>query len=162
MSADVLILDLGSSITGNCQIHNYTGKILVETYSHGVMLPLQNDISNTERTAGRPVFSEMSLRKMSDVSTTELYKTCTHGKYVELAKLHVGRVEDGNFMEIFRYEMTNAMISSISTSGGGGMPADSFTINFTKLSCEYTQQQSNSTKKGTSTWNWSLEEMRST
>jgi type VI secretion system secreted protein Hcp len=158
--SDVLILDLGSTIKGNCQITGYTDKIIVLNYSHSLSLPMQGDIANTERTAGRPIFSEMSLQKMSDLATTEMYKACSQGTKIGNAKLYVGRVENGKFMNFFTYEMTNAMISSISTSGGGGIPTDSFSINFTKLKCDYTQQQSDSTAKGTGTWNWSLEEMK--
>ena len=160
--SDVLILDLGTTIEGNCQITGYAEKIVVHSYSHSVSLPMQGDVANTERTAGRPMFSEMSMQKMSDLSTTEMYKACSQGSKIGTAKLYVGRVENGKFMNFFTYEMTNAMISSISTSGGGGIPSDSFSINFTAIKCDYTQQQSDSTAKGTGTWNWSLEQMKAT
>jgi len=159
--SDVMILDLGTTIKGNCQITGHADKIVILSYSHSVSLPMQGDVANTERTAGRPMFSEMSMSKMSDLSTTELYKACTQGTKIGTGKLYVGRVENGVFMNLLTYEMTNAMISSISTSGGG-MPSDSFSINFTALKCDFTQQQSDSTKKGTGTWNWSLENMKAT
>ena len=158
--SDVLILDLGSTIKGNCQITGYADKIIVLSYSHSVSIPMQGDVANTERTAGRPVFSEMSLQKMSDLATTEMYKACSQGSKLGTAKLYVGRVENGKFMNFLTYEMSNAMISNIGTTGGSGIPADSFSINFTALKCDYTQQQSDSTAKGTGTWNWSLEEMK--
>jgi type VI secretion system secreted protein Hcp len=159
--SDVLILDLGSTIKGNCQIIGYVDKIIVLSYSHSASIPMQMDMGNTERTAGRPMFSELSFSKMSDLSTTELYKACTQGTKIGPATLHVGRVENGKFMSFFKYVMDNAMISNISTSGGGGIPQDSFTINFTKIKCDFTQQKSDSTAKGTGTWNWNLETMKS-
>jgi type VI secretion system secreted protein Hcp len=158
--SDVLILDLGTVIKGNCMINGYADKIIVNSFSHGVHLPLQTDASNTERTSGRPGFTEISFSKMSDLSTTEMYKACTQGTKIGDAKLMVGRVENGKYMSFFIYTFTNAMISQISTSGGGGIPSDSFTINFTKIKCDYTQQQSDSTAKGTGTWNWNLETMK--
>ncbi|ELX12950.1 virulence factor secretion apparatus protein [Janthinobacterium sp. HH01] len=158
--SDVLILDLGTTIVGNCMVTGYAAKIIVLSYSHSASMPLQMDASNTERTSGRPVFSELSFSKMSDLSTTEMYKACTQGTKIGLAKLHVGRVENGKYMNFFTYEMTNAMISNISTSGGGGIPSDSFSLNFTKIKCDYTQQQADSTAKGTGTWNWNLETMK--
>ncbi len=158
--SDVLILDLGTTIKGNCQITGYIDKIIVLSYSHSASIPLQMDSSNTERTSGRPVFSEISFSKMSDLSTTEMYKACTQGSKIGTATLHVGRVENGKYMSFFKYEMTNAMISNISTSGGGGIPSDSFSISFTKIKCDYTQQQSDSSAKGTGTWNWNLETMK--
>lgn len=158
--SDVLILDLGTTIVGNCQVNGYVGKVIVLSYSHSASIPLQMDSANTERTAGRPIFSELQFSKMSDLSTTELYKACTQGTKIGTATLHVGRVENGKYMSFFKYEMSNAMISSISTSGGGGIPSDSFSIAFTKIKCDYTQQQSDSTAKGTGTWNWNLETMK--
>ena len=158
--SDVLILDLGASIKGNCQLTGYVGKVIVNSFSHGASIPLQMDSANTERTSGRPSFSELSFSKMSDLATTEMYKACTQGSKIGTATLFVGRVENGVYMGFFKYEMTNAMISSISTSGGGGIPSDSFSLAFTKIKCDFTQQQSDSSAKGTGTWNWNLETMK--
>lgn len=158
--SDVLILDLGAVIKGNCQITGYVDKVIVLSYSHGVTLPHQPDAANTERTAGRPAFTAMSFSKMSDLSTTEMYKACTQGTKIGTAKLHVGRVENGNYMAFLTYEFTNAMIASISTSGGGGVPSDSFTLNFTKIKVDYTKQKADSTNAGTATWNWNLETVK--
>jgi type VI secretion system secreted protein Hcp len=158
--SDVLILDLGASIKGNCAVDGYADKIIVLSYSHSASIPLQMDSANTERTSGRPTFSEIQFSKMSDLATTEMYKACTQGTKIGTATLHVGRVENGKYMSFFKYEMTNAMISNISTSGGGGIPSDSFSISFTKIKCDFTQQKSDSTAKGTGTWNWNLETMK--
>jgi type VI secretion system secreted protein Hcp len=161
--SDVLVLDMGAVIKGNCTIDEPTlkDKVIVLSYSHGVSLPHAGDRANAERTAGRPSFSEISFTKMCDLSTTEMYKACTQGTKIGNAILHVGRVENGKYMPFFKYEMTNAMITSINTSGGGGLPSDSFTIGFTALKCDYTKQKSDSTQAGTGTWNWNLETMKS-
>jgi type VI secretion system secreted protein Hcp len=159
--SDILILDMGAVIKGNCTIEGYKDKVIVLSYSHGVTLPHQPDASNTERTAGRPAFTAISFSKMSDLSTTEMYKACTQGTKIGTVTLHVGRVENGKYMNFMKYEFTNAMIASISTSGGGGVPSDSFTINFTKIKADFTQQAATSDAKGTGTWNWNLETVKS-
>jgi type VI secretion system secreted protein Hcp len=158
--SDVLILDLGDTIKGNCTITGYTDKIIVNSFSHSAYLPMSSDAGNTERTLGRPVLSEMSFSKSSDLSTTELFKSCTQGSKIGPAKLNIGRVENGVYMNFMTYTMTNAMISQMSCSGGGGIPNDSFSINFTKIEASFTQQQTDSTSKGTGTWNWNLETMK--
>jgi len=157
--SDVLILDLGTTIKGNCTIAGYVDKIIVSSFSHNAHLPMGNDASNTERTMGRPVLSEMSLSKPSDLATTEMFKACTQGSKIGQAKLNIGRVENGVYMNFMTYEMENAMISQISCSGGGGVPNDSFSINFTKIKADFTQQKTDSSAKGTGTWNWNLETM---
>ncbi len=158
--SDVIILEY-PSITGNCQITGHTGQIIILSYSHSAALPMQGDIANAERTAGRPILSEISLQKMSDQSTTELYKHCTQGKKAVEAKLYVGRVEEGNLKKFFTYTLKNAMISSISTSGGGGLPSDSFTVSFSSLQCDFLGQKTDSSDGGQKTWNWDLAEMKS-
>ncbi|WP_085316753.1 Hcp family type VI secretion system effector [Derxia lacustris] len=153
---DVIILEI-KDVKGNCQIDKYQGQIIIQSFSQGVMLPLQMDTSNTERTAGRPVFQEMSFSKMSDMSTPVLYAACVQGKKLGDAKIHIGRNENGVFMSVIEYVLTSAMVSNISTTGGGGIPVDSFSLNFTKITMDFTQQKSDSTKKGTANFGWDLE-----
>jgi type VI secretion system secreted protein Hcp len=158
--SDVLILDLGKAIAGNCTIKGYEAKIIVSSFSHNAYLPMGSDAGNTERTMGRPVLSEMSFSKSSDLSTTELFKACTQGTKIGPATLNIGRVENGAYMNFMTYVMDNAMISQMSSSGGGGVPNDSFAINFTKIKADFTQQKTDSSAKGTGTWNWNLETMK--
>ncbi len=158
--SDVLILDLGKTIKGNCSITDYTDKILVNSFSHNAYLPIGSDSANTERTLGRPVLSEMSFSKSSDLATTDLFRACTQGTKIGAATLHIGRVENGKYMNFMTYVMDNAMISQMSCSGGGGIPSDSFSINFTKIKADFSQQKTDSTEKGTGTWNWNLETMK--
>jgi type VI secretion system secreted protein Hcp len=153
---DVIILDI-PGINGNCTITSYTNKIVLNSFSHGVALPMSMDPGNSERTAGRPQFSEMTFSKMTDQSTPALFAACSGGTKLGDAKLHIGRNEGGNFMPLMTYTLTNAMISGISTSGGGGIPSDSFAINYTKIKSEFTQQNPDSTKKGVAPFGWDLE-----
>lgn len=158
--ADVLILDLGGDYKGNCTIDGYADKIIVSSFSHSAYLPMGSDSANTERTLGRPVLSEMSFSKSSDLSTTELFKACTQGSKIGPATLNIGRVENGKYMNFMTYTMQNAMISQMSCGGGGGIPNDSFSINFSKIEAVFAQQNADSTKKGTGTWNWNLGTMK--
>lgn len=152
---DIIILEI-KDVKGNCEIKGYAGQIILQSFSHGVSLPLQMDHSNTERTSGRPIFSEINFSKMSDMSTPVLYAACTAGKKLGDAKIHIGRNENGVFMSVIEYVLRDAMVSSISTSGGGGIPMDSFSLNFTKITQDFTQQKPDSTKKGTANFGWDL------
>lgn len=160
--SDVFILDLGDTIKGNCAITGYANKIIVNSFTHSAFIPMAGDAANTERTAGRPVLSEMAFVKFSDLATTEMFKACTRGTKIGPATLHIGRVENGEYMNFMTYVMDNAMISQITSGGGGGngIPADAFSINFTKIKADFTQQKTDSTAKGTGTWNWNLETMK--
>jgi type VI secretion system secreted protein Hcp len=63
-------------------------------------------------------------------------------------------------MNFMTYVMDNAMVSQMSCSGVGGIPNDSFSINFTKIKADFSQQKTDSTEKGKGTWNWNLETMK--
>ena len=153
--ADVLLLEI-TGITGNSDLKSHTDQIILLSYSHGVSLPMQHDRANKERTAGRPVFSEMSFSKMTSLATPLLYAACAAGKKLGEAKIHYGRNEDGKFMSVMEMVLGDAMISSINTSGGGGIPSDSFSINYTWITTAFTQQNKDSTKKGDAPFGWDL------
>jgi type VI secretion system secreted protein Hcp len=154
---DVIIIDI-PTIKGNSTYKGYTDKIILNSFSHGVALPMSGDPANTERTMGRPQFSEMTFSKMTDQSTPQLYAACAKGAKLGLATVNIGRNEGGDFMSLLKYELENAMVSGISTSGGGGSPQDSFSLNFTGIKTYFTQQASDSTKKGTADFGWDLKQ----
>ncbi len=153
---DVIILEI-KDMKGNCHIDGHKDQIEVHSFGHSVALPLSMDVSNTERTTGKPMFSEMNFSKTMDQATPALYAACTEGKKLGDAIIHIGRNENGKYMSLMKYVLSNAMVSNINTSGGGGQPSDSFSLNFTKITSEYTQQNPDSTKKGTATFGWDLE-----
>jgi type VI secretion system secreted protein Hcp len=152
---DVIIIDI-TGIKGNSTFKDFKDKVILNSFSHGVALPMSGDPANTERTMGRPQFSEMSFSKMTDQSTPLLYAACAKGAKLGTATVSIGRTESGAFMELLKYELENAMVSGISTSGGGGSPSDSFSLNFTQIKTYFTQQNSDSTKKGTADFGWDL------
>ena len=152
---DTIILEI-ASIKGNCGIEGFIGQIIVQSFNHSASIPMQMDRANIERTAGRPSFSELSFSKSSDISTPALYSACVSGTKLGDAKIHIGRTEGKVFMSLIEYVLSNAMVSSVSTSGGGGQPSDSFSLNYTKITQVYTQQKEDSTTKGSAGFGWDL------
>lgn len=154
---DVIILDLGTTIKGNCTHKGFVDKIECYSFSESVSIPMNTLQTSTERTIGRAVVSEMQMTKMTDLATPDMFQYCAKGQKIgDTATISIGRIENGAFMLTLKYVLTNPMISHISTSGGGGSPSDSFSLNFTKISIEYTQQNPDSTKKGTTSGVWNL------
>ncbi|CAG4890062.1 Hcp family type VI secretion system effector [Paraburkholderia saeva] len=151
---DTIILDI-KDVKGNSTIKGYEDKIILTSFALGITLSIGVDSANTERTMGRPNFSEFSFSKYSDQSTTALYSACAQGTKLGDATLLIGRNENGEFMLQMKYVMKNAMISMINSSGGGEMQ-DAFSIHFTGVTAEYTQQNVDSSKKGTTSFGWDL------
>lgn len=153
--ADIILLEI-KDIKGNSEVSDFADKITITSFSHSLSLPMQPDRTNRERTAGKPVFSDINLSKMTDMATPALYNACASGKKLGEAKIHIGRNMDGKYMPVLTYTLGDAMISTISTSGGGGIPSDSLTINFTSIKTTFTQQNKDATKKGEAPFGWDL------
>jgi type VI secretion system secreted protein Hcp len=151
---DTILLQLGT-IQGNSTITGFANQIILHSFSHGVSLPIGMDTANTERTMGRPNFNEFSISKATDQSTPAMYAACAAGTKIGTATISIGRNEGGVFMLQMKYVLTNAMVSSISTSGGGEM-MDSVSLHFSGITSEYTQQNVDSTKKGNAPFGWDL------
>ncbi|QGZ64856.1 Hcp family type VI secretion system effector [Paraburkholderia acidisoli] len=151
---DIVLLQI-KDIKGNSTLEGATDQIVLDSFSFGLQLPMNHDVTNTERTLGRPTFNEFSFSKSTDLATPGLYSACAAGTKLGDATISVGRNENGTFMSLFKYVLSNAMISSVNT-GGGGSSHDSFTINYTQVTCVYTQQNTDSTKKGNAPFGWDL------
>ncbi|CAM2197051.1 type VI secretion system tube protein Hcp [Paraburkholderia sp. A1RI_3L] len=142
-------------IKGNSTLEGATDHIVLYSYSLGVAMPMNHDVGRTERTLGRPNFQDFVVTKASDQSTPALYGACAGGTKLGDAKISIGRNEGSKFMPLLEYTLSDAMISSINTSGGGES-TDSVTISFSKITTVYTQQNVDSTKKGTASFGWDL------
>ena len=152
---DTIILQI-ADIKGNCDIKGFEEQIIVQSFNHSASIPMQMDRANTERTSGRPSFSEINFSKECDIATPALYAACVSGTKLGDAKIHIGRTEGKVFMSLIEYVLSNAMVSSVSTSGGGGQPNDSFSLNYTKITQVYTQQKEDSNVKGSAGFGWDL------
>ena len=145
------------SIKGNCTDAGYTDQIMVDSYQHGLSLSLTSHGKNSDRTSGGPNFSEMSFSKVMDSSTPLLYAACAGARPLKTAVVTVTRDENDKPMTTVVYNLGEAMISSISTSGStGSIPHESFSIHFTSITSQVTQQNTDSTKKGVSPFGWDL------
>lgn len=155
---DVLILDLSSaSINGECQLADYNNMIELLSFSHGVAQQITGDQSNTKRTSGKPNHQDFTVTKYHDLSSCQLINYCNQAKNIPTAKIVVGQNDNGKVTKILIYELTNALISSVSVGGGGGgKPQETVTFNYTKISWTYAAQKSDVTDAGNVSAEWNL------
>ncbi len=153
---DVLILDL-PEVEGTTQLAGYEGKIELLSYSHGVAMGVTGDVSNTERTTGKPMHQDFGLSKYLDQTTPTLNQACCEGKTYPTATIVVGRNDAGEVIPLITYTLTNAIISSISVGGGGGgKPVESLTLNYGAITWEFATQKEEGGKEGTVEGKWDL------
>jgi type VI secretion system secreted protein Hcp len=157
---DSIILDLGADIKGECTLEGYTDKIELMSYSHNVSMQVTNDISNSERTSGKPFIGEFTVTKFVDVSTPTLNEYCCSGKAIATATVIVGRnagESEGKIMPFITYTLSNVILSNVSVSGGsGGKPVETLSLNFTKIKWELTAQKDDGAKEGTAATTWDI------
>ncbi|OLS60864.1 Hcp family type VI secretion system effector [Pseudomonas putida] len=157
---DAIILDLGDDIKGDSLIEGYKDKIEIMSYSHNVAMQVTNDVSNTERTSGKPFVGEFTLTKFIDTSTPNLNLYCVSGKPITQAKITIGRnaaESSGQIMPFIVYTLDNVVLSNVSVSGGsGGKPVETISLNFTKIKWELTTQKDDGTKEGVAGTSWDM------
>ena len=86
-----------------------------------------------------------------------LNQGCCEGTAYPQVDIIIGRNDGGAVVELMRYTMKNALISSISIGGGGGdKPVETVTLNYNQITWKYTAQKPEVGKEGNVDGKWSL------
>lgn len=153
---DVIILEL-PEVEGTTQITGYEGKIELLGYSHSVSMNVTGDVSNTERTTGKPMHQDFAVSKYIDQATPTLNQACCEGKTYDTITVTVGRNDAGAIIPLITYTLTNAIISSISVSGGaGGKPVESLSLNYGAITWDFATQKEEGGPEGTVEGKWDV------
>src|SRR5215471_12736416 len=131
---DVLLMKLDPAIPGTSTMDQFAQKIELLSFSHGVAMQITGDVSNTERTSGKPNHQDFTVTKYLDKSSPVLNQNCCEGKCFALVKIIVGRNDSGNIVKLIEYQLKNCVISSISIGGGSGdKPVETVTFNYNHI-----------------------------
>ena len=153
---DVIIMDM-PGVEGECQLKDFVGKIECLSYSHAVAMQMTSDVSNKERTSGKPNVQDFTISKYMDKSSPVLNQSCCEGKKIGDCIVTVGRNESGLVMPLIVYKLKDVLVSSVSAaSSGGDKPSETVTLNFTAIQWDYTAQKADSSKEGTSGGKWDM------
>lgn len=153
---DVILLDL-PDVEGTSQLAGYEKKIELLSYSHGVAAQVTGDVSNTERTSGRPMHQDFNVSKYIDRTTPTLNQNCCEGKAFATATITVGRNDAGVVIPLIVYTLTNVVISSVSVGGGGGdKPVENLSLNYASITWDFSTQKEEGGKEGTIQGKWDL------
>ena len=89
---------------------------------------------STSREHSEPNLSEVTVTKLSDVSTPKLFLDAVAGKLDSKVTIKFTTTTKGKVETFLTYEMENTGLSHYSLSSGGDMPMESLSLNFTKIS----------------------------
>ncbi|HEY4185933.1 MAG TPA: type VI secretion system tube protein Hcp [Polyangia bacterium] len=92
--------------------------------------------------SGKVNVQDLTFMKNIDTTTTNLIKMCCSGNHFKHALLTVRKAGGKAAVEYLKIKMQDLIISNISTGGSGGsdLITESVTLNFAKVSVDYTPQ----------------------
>lgn len=113
-------------------------------------------ISSSGHTAGRAELSEISFKKLADLSSPLLQQTCAAGKTISRAKFEFMRADgNGEPIKYYSVELENVMVSSVNpSSGDGGVLTERVSLAFSKIKWSYTQQKIAGGASGNTSGGW--------
>lgn len=118
----------------------HKGEIEILSYSAGVSMPVSTRSTSGSATVEKASLSDLSLTKLTDASSAALFKSSCQGSHIKEAILSVNRADGkGGKVEYLKYTLGDVVISSYQVSGsdGGGVPVESFALNFANIKIEY-------------------------
>jgi type VI secretion system secreted protein Hcp len=91
---------------------------------------------------GKANVQDLSFTKYIDASSHNLIKSAANGKHIDKVNLVVRKAGGDKKVDYVKIEMTQVLISSVSTGGSGGEDriTENVSLNFAKIKFEYTLQ----------------------
>jgi type VI secretion system secreted protein Hcp len=130
-----------SGVKGSSTLDGHEDEIECLSWSFNVAQPTGSSKSGSERTAANPMFSDITVTKESDISSTELFRLCATGKEIDKIVLTINRKADEANKPLIRVEMEKVILSNYSIScGSNSRPVESVSLNFVKIKMEYHHQ----------------------
>jgi type VI secretion system secreted protein Hcp len=107
-------------------------------------------------TTERASLSDLTFRKLADVSSPILQQTCATGKTIPKARLEFMRADgDGRPICYFTVELENVMISGVSpNSGDGGILTELVHLAYAKIKWTYAKQSIRGGAEGKTAGGW--------
>jgi len=154
---DVLLMKMDPPIDGTSTLDQYAKQIELLSFSHGVAMQITGDISNTERTSGKPNHQDFTITKYLDQSSPKLNESCCKGDNFTSVEIVVGRNDKGAVIPLITYTLKNVVLSSVSIGGGGGdKPVETVTMNYNHITWDFCKQKAEGAEQGHIPGKWDL------
>ena len=145
------------SIKGESQDSKHKGWIEIFNVQWNVHQPPASAISTAGgHTNGKAELSEISFKKLADLSSPILQQTCATGKTIPKAKFEFMRADgNGEPIKYYTIELENVMISDVSPSTAeGGIITERVSLAYSKIKWGYTQLKIAGGTSGNTSGGW--------
>jgi type VI secretion system secreted protein Hcp len=145
-------------IKGEAKDKTHKGKIDVLAWSWGMSNSGSAHVGGGAG-AGKVNVQDLSFTKYIDAASCDLQKFCCNGKHLDKATLIVRKAGE-NPLEYIVIEMTEVLISSVSTGGSGGEDrlTENVSLNFAKVKVQYKSQSKQGTADKSPEYTWNIAE----
>lgn len=153
---EALFLKL-EGVDGDSKVGGFEKQIELLSYEHSVHAQVTGDVSNTNRTSGKPMHRDFQFIKYVDQSTPLLNQKCCEGAVIPSAVVTVGRNDKGTLLEFMVYTLKDVVVSSVTVeSDSGDKPVETVTLNYSRIQWDYTVQAETGGKLGTKPGMWNV------
>lgn len=141
-------------IEGESTDQKHKGEIELQSWSFGATQPGSAGHGGGAG-IGKTQLHDFSIVKFADKASPKLFEACTTGKHIPTVKLTC-RKAGGDQQEFLKITMKEAIVSNFtqSGSGGGSLPMDNLSLNFTTIEMEYGVQNEKGALTGSVKAGW--------
>ena len=154
MASDFLLEIDG--IKGESKDKKHADTIEVDSVSWGVSNAATMS-AGTGGGSGKASFSDLSFSSSVGKQSPLLMQACATGKHIATAKLYV-RKQGTDQLDYYVVTLTDLLVSSYQSGAGGGVPNDSFSLNFSKIEFSYSPQKADGSLDTAIKASWNLKE----
>lgn len=144
-------------IKGESTDEKHKGWIEISHVTWSIHQPKASTVSSAGgHTNGRAELSNLSFKKLADLSSPLLQQHCAMGKTIPKAKFEFMRADgDGKAICYYTVELDNVMVSAITpNSGDGGIIKEQVHLAYSQMRWKYTQQKVSGGTAGNTSGGW--------
>ena len=147
---EYMVLQIGNEAyknKGESLLNGYKGDIELMSFSWGVSNPIQASSSNTGRSVGRPNFAEMTVTKKMDATSPLFAFSCAAAEDLGEVKVVILRQDTAKGADVntnlayMTYTFKDTLVSSVSVGGGGDIPVETLSLNYSQVEWHYEPQK---------------------
>ncbi len=144
-------------VPGDSQVSGHEDQMEILAFSHGVSQQVTSDVSNKQRTSGRPNHQDLNITKYIDNSSPIMNQDCCKGVIHPEAVLTITRNDEGEVLDFLVITLKDVIISQISIGGsGGGKPTENISLNYSHITWEVKVQEKEGGSSGGNVGTWNL------